>query len=664
MHAEERLPWLSIQFLGGSTMLSMADTQYEILNEDGSRYQDAISVPVQFKYFGNGVDAEIPIKKEVNFVHGVGSLILEDDTFHDKGQASGFAYQICDDRIAECKSMVFIKEEPSVVEYRIYDPTKKLKISPEEWYRNQKQVSPAAEVNTSPADQDTCKAISDITYHPDGAVVPWSEIQAYLERAKKDAAGETEQQLLKKGYYFPYSAITKGGDPDQLLSIKIIDLSGNPVEKDILFDILQPTKGISIKNNGNGQYMLQESEEDFKQEFAEARYFTFSMQAKMPGVLPVAQAMCGAGIDYPACQKLYREANIAALQSATNGIPIKEITGRQEACGGTFAIPAAINNIATPATVSTDIRVIASNIAFAIPFLLLFGFASSLFNATLKNRRHILYRHLARVPFLGHILTMQEDQKIAYFKKHRTAKILSLIFAIVLYGFITSFLSQQEKLFSAHHWQFIAITILAAAVLGLFPELCKLPWLRRTRIDNALTLYPLGLVFTLICVGISYIFGVDPALLFGVPVIMLLSYKTSGKAQKAVFIIEAGAGAATLLLGVVFWGISPLFNEYPAVYTFLLTAFLMIVESAFFELLPIEPLPGYELWEKNKLLWLGMALPVGFIFFHTITSPHTTLDQFTQSSTLLTTFLVLIVYSLCALIFWLIWGRNRQSKRS
>lgn len=175
-------------------------------------------------------------------------------------------------------------------------------------------------------------------------------------------------------------------------------------------------------------------------------------------------------------------------------------------------------------------------------------------------------------------------------------------------------------------------------------------------------IYPIGLVFTLVCVVISTIFKVSPAFLFGIPLLVHVTSKLSSSDKKTVRLSKAIGGASIFLLGIIFWLISPLFQDNQVVFTFLLTSFLVIIEGVFFELLPIDPLFGAGLWKKNKLIWSILAFPVGFIFFHTINNPNSTLDQLAQSNNVPITFLVLTIYSLFAFAFWWKLGRTTNLK--
>ena len=125
-----------------------------------------------------------------------------------------------------------------------------------------------------------------------------------------------------------------------------------------------------------------------------------------------------------------------------------------------------------------------------------------------------------------------------------------------------------------------------------------------------------GMVLALLSVGFSNILHFGPGLVLGTVDGLYCSPGLEDPKQDGQRAFAAKASVAGLtFLG---WMLSPLFGALPGLQSILITMFIIGVQYAFFELIPLKVLDGFAVRRWNRLIWfLAFLLSmIGFVYIN------------------------------------------------
>jgi hypothetical protein len=91
--------------------------------------------------------------------------------------------------------------------------------------------------------------------------------------------------------------------------------------------------------------------------------------------------------------------------------------------------------------------------------------------------------------------------------------------------------------------------------------------------------------------------------------------------------------------------------------TIAVAVFVAGAESALLILLPLKYNDGEKVWTWNRLIWVGLALPALFMFFHALVNEEELGDLINESETLTLMIIALVVLAV-AVATWLFFRRR------
>ncbi|MBI2845428.1 MAG: hypothetical protein HYX86_02655 [Chloroflexi bacterium] len=328
------------------------------------------------------------------------------------------------------------------------------------------------------------------------------------------------------------------------------------------------------------------------------------------------------------------------------------------------------SSIPTPLQISTDPAVIATNFALAGFFAFLFGILSTIFNNTLQENREEINKMISRwLPFKGPAPWSQWN--LPGFLRFPVKLGLIAIF-LVLFALINSFLDPAFNPFTLQGLGIFLSMMLSLALINLLYEGIRVVTAQRTKLPASFKLHPLGILVAMLCVLLSRQVEFLPGYLFGFIGGMALLETSASRGRfalisgigiGAVLLVGLGSWLLTLPLGFILGvtaSLVPVQVVLVAVQSLMLLIFLVALENAFFELLPLAVTAGSDIFTWNKIVWFLAILPVFFLFYHILLNPDGAyLNGLTNKNTLLILFLIL-VYGLLTLGTWLFFRMRRK----
>ncbi len=324
----------------------------------------------------------------------------------------------------------------------------------------------------------------------------------------------------------------------------------------------------------------------------------------------------------------------------------------------------------TPLQISTDPRVVGTNLLLAILIALLFGLTSTVLNDTLNAHRDrfdrsLLGRAVAALGRAGRAVSRPVESRP---RGRAVLAFLPIALFLALTAFVACLLDPSFRPFSWAGLGLFFSMVFSIGLVNLTYEGSQVWRARRLHLDAVLKLNPLGILAALACVLFSRLVGFLPGYLYGVVGGYALAAEAQlNRRQEATI---AGAGLwNTGLLALLAWGatvptallqgvLAPsgfggaLRSLVGGVQSLLLALFFVGLEVVFLELFPVGPTSGATLFRWSKAVW-GIAFGlVAFLAFHTLLTPESAFLDSVRSQSLQLLLGVLAVYSLVTVLLW------------
>jgi len=318
--------------------------------------------------------------------------------------------------------------------------------------------------------------------------------------------------------------------------------------------------------------------------------------------------------------------------------------------------------IPAPQQISTEPRVIGTNLFLAILMALVFGASSTMLGNMLRDEEPRIRAWLKAFKLdkvLGFVRKVFEWTLGRGVQRGcLTLPFVALIFA--LYGIIFAFLEQGTSVFSRDGAFLAVLMAFSVGVISFSGDIARRILGRIWRSDSRFNLYPVNLGIAVVTVAISRIFHLSPGIAFGTPGgadvtipeaqrerrEMTLALLTMGLIA---FVGALGGALSGTVLRVVVSPIDSRIAEFRvsllgAVHNTSLAVFMIALETGFFEMLPLAYSNGSSIFKMSKPLWAVLFIPVAFLFNHTLLNPQSGfLDSFLVSNVRFLWFVVLAV---------------------
>jgi hypothetical protein len=294
-----------------------------------------------------------------------------------------------------------------------------------------------------------------------------------------------------------------------------------------------------------------------------------------------------------------------------------------------------LEEVPLPSELSRDQDVIATNVGLAILLAIVFGIITTTLGNIIREEE-ATFRRWFSIPGLRNFFNAMDWSATRSVRSGcLTLPMIALVF--LLYGIIFALLEDGTDLLSADGVQLVVVMALSVGLISLAGDFAQrqiaLLWRRTSRFG----LYPANLFLAAATTVFSRVFHLSPGVVFGVPGGVDIDLEDEPLFHEVLMAF------ATLLvmtvLGALGWATAALVNSMgdrsltgaqadiagpllELAFAVGLSLFLVAIETAFFEMVPLTATMGSEIFRWNPLVWFGSFLPVLFLFMHSLLNPN------------------------------------------
>ena len=310
--------------------------------------------------------------------------------------------------------------------------------------------------------------------------------------------------------------------------------------------------------------------------------------------------------------------------------------------------------------VSTDPRVIATNIILAIILLCILLGASALFNDTIDLNRDELERRLDWFMTPFHVIGAGINWVADTIKiPERLQRILAPAGILLLIGAVYSF-NEPVGFDDRGLLLFLSLIISIGVLTYIFEGGMAIMSRDRYHVPSGVKIFPLAIVIALGFVLISRLVNFEAPIMFGfVAVATAIAVSRLNDEQEAT--TAAIPTAILLIAALVAWAlIGPLrdaASDTSAWYASLPseTAALIFaggVEGVLFAMIPVQFSDGYPIWRSMRWVWLALSLTSAFVFSWVILNPAATEFDALIQGRVLTAIGLVSAYAIVVIAIW------------
>ena len=322
-----------------------------------------------------------------------------------------------------------------------------------------------------------------------------------------------------------------------------------------------------------------------------------------------------------------------------------------------------ITTIATPLTVSTDLKLIGINLFLALLLAALLALPAELINATLREN----YGEITS--WLG-----VSKGKLSGWHNvlHRLPTHFALAFFVVIAGVLYTFLDPAAGFNSTTYAELIGL-VGALIVLTVIHDIARSEYVRhRFHHRGRLITFPAGILFAVGLVIVSRIFNFEPGFIFGLTTGIAfsdtLSDREDGHSLFVTSLFVLGVAFAAWFIWIPVKGSvdstkDPAFIMV-ALDTLLATIWVAGIQLIVFSLIPIKFMDGEKVVHWNRFAWLGLYVFAIFVFVHTVLHPTDSSLGAGANSSVLYLAVLLGVLTVFAIGLWsFFFFHNRRKER-
>jgi hypothetical protein len=301
--------------------------------------------------------------------------------------------------------------------------------------------------------------------------------------------------------------------------------------------------------------------------------------------------------------------------------------------------------------VSTEPEVIGTNVGLAIFFALVFGVLGTMLNNLLREHEQEMedwleYFYIKRIFRLFGATARQSVE--------RGCLGLPVILAIfAAYGIIFSFLEPGINLLKPEGLQLAIIMSMSVGLISLSGDVAQRQLARFWHQPSRFGVYPANLSIAFVTTVLSRLVNLSPGIMFGTPGGADVEMEEDMRFREVILAVTTLI--VVLGFGLAGWSLTALIRdqgdttlsgdrlEFVAPLAQLaialgLALFVIAIETAFFEMVPLSLTMGSRLFRWNPILWAAIFMPIFFVFSHTLLNPQGEyLEPFTETPTLLLT---------------------------
>jgi alpha-tubulin suppressor-like RCC1 family protein len=336
-------------------------------------------------------------------------------------------------------------------------------------------------------------------------------------------------------------------------------------------------------------------------------------------------------------------------------------------------VPELTTYIPTPLDISTDPRVIGTNLGFAAAAMILMTIAIEILNNVLEESEETLQRILKPAQGVRVLQQRVESALRARLPRRNWFEMLKVIGIVVFYGLIFSFLDPAWRPFSLNGVYLFFCMALAFGMVGILDDLLQWRVAGRWGVPASLDIRPANLLLAVASTSFSRLLMIVPGIMFGTPEAFEIDKQALDQKRNNRLL---GITLGTLVgIGGVGWLVTAgttllqraSLPELASILvsgleSLLLVVFAVAIENLFIQMLAMPGSLGRDLMKSNRWAWGAGLLGITFVFYHTLMNPKGELAQALSSTNTRSFFLTIGAFVLGTLLLWSFTSLSKRRK--
>ena len=313
---------------------------------------------------------------------------------------------------------------------------------------------------------------------------------------------------------------------------------------------------------------------------------------------------------------------------------------------------------------STDPRVIATNMLLALIALVCLLMATTMFNSTVKENSSAFDLPRLALPAVATLRAPVLPEGIAH--------LAVFIRPLALLAATAAIYAVLDPNFG---WNNETVVVFAGLLGGLalttflFEGGQVLVSSRRFGIPAHMRLFPLALLIAVISVALTRITDFHPGVIFGFisSAIVLASGEDRRREGLIVWVplaclLAMSVLALALVTPLRDWsaGRSDIWSKVPE--TIAVAVFVGGAQGVLLSLIPLSFHDGEKVWKWSKYAWFALALPASFLFFHTLVNTDESYEDLSSDTNALTMLAICGGFLAASSVFWLFFRLRSNSE--
>lgn len=389
---------------------------------------------------------------------------------------------------------------------------------------------------------------------------------------------------------------------------------GNPIQP---FDIKRKVNYISQFNN-NGALAWNTFFNGTRSDFLMLDEMTIYIQARNEASLPEEIKILGTDQDDDNDDLLIAKINIYGSVDTYRppSLYVPEIT---------LYIP-------TPLDISTDPKVVGTNVLLAVLLMLPFAIAVDLFSRIFSENEEML-NQFAPIAWIGTLQKRLQNIASKSTSKEGLRDALGLLGVVAFYGLVFSLLDKTWSPFTIKGVFLFISMAFAFGLVGLLDDIVQWRTIRKWGHQGEFTVRPANIFLAAVSTTVSRLLALVPGLMFGSPEALRINEDELSISQNKTLVKISMF--TYIVIGLTAWLptiVTTLIqrqdisenqkNLVGGLEAMLLVIFAVALENVFVQLVGISDGLGKKLKSWNKWTW-GIALALSaFAFLHTLLNPH------------------------------------------
>ncbi len=345
--------------------------------------------------------------------------------------------------------------------------------------------------------------------------------------------------------------------------------------------------------------------------------------------------------------------------------------------------PGLLDSIITISEVSSNLKVIRTNLILAALTMVPFVIATGLFTHTLAKYEDIIKNKIYKMRIVKYFKYIKKKIDSIFSTKGRNRPIwrdiIQLLVVILFYGLAFSLLDSTWNPLSIAGLILFFDMAIAYGIVGIADDIVRWRVLKRWRRNAEFSVRPTMWIISITSILTSRLLKIVPGIMFGTPEALHVDQFELDRLEESQRNKLLAISATTAFaIGLSLWILTFVTGKIQSldisttaikivggIEGFFLVIFAVALENTFFQMLGFPGGFGYALRRKNRWIWIIALLGITFVFYHTLINPDGELAQALQKNSVRLLLGVIAAFIVFTLILYLgLWLYSKIEKKN